>query len=94
MQEKKSLSEAGADLAQRTQEWAEAFVRHKLADPKRTDGIAKAMADIEVDLRGAEIAWDIAKHRAELQRQQFEVQRLMLALGGQDDATEPTPETH
>jgi hypothetical protein len=34
----------------------------KAADPKRTDGVARAMADVEVDLAKAEVDWEIAKY--------------------------------
>ena len=56
-----SLTEAGERYIEARRLHAEAFLRYKLADPKRTDGVARAMADVEVDLAEAEVNWAIAQ---------------------------------
>jgi hypothetical protein len=69
---------------------AEAFLRYKALDPKRTDGVARAMADQDVDLTRAEVNWEIAKRALDTQAQEFELKRIELLLRGTNDATEPT----
>ena len=88
-----TLREAGARLAQAQRDWSTAFIRYKLADPKRTDGMAKAMADQDVDLRGAEVDWVISQASLETSRQEFEVERIRLLMKGQEynDANQPGP---
>ena len=60
-----SMTEAGKRYAAANKAHAETFLRYKAADPKRTDGVARAMADQEVDLVGAIVDWEIAKHIVE-----------------------------
>lgn len=52
------LFRLGREYADAQREWSEAFLRHKIADPKRTDNTAKAMADQDVDLTGARVAYE------------------------------------
>lgn len=88
-----TLIDAGVRLAAAQRRWSEAFIRYKMADPKRTDNMAKAMADQDVDLRGAEVDWVIAQARLETQRQEFEVERINLLMSGQEmsDANQSDP---
>ena len=80
----RNLRQAGAALAEAQREWSTAFIRYKLADPKRTDNMAKAMADQDVDLRGAEVDWVIAQATLETQRQEFEVERIRIFMQGEE----------
>jgi len=95
-----SLREAGAELAVRRREHSAAFIRYKTMDPKRTDGVARAMADQDIDLQGAECDWEIAKRALDVNAQEFELMRLNLLIGEADEArgpddrrTQPDPRT-
>lgn len=89
-----TLKQAGAALAKAQRDWSTAYIRYKVADPKRTDNMAKAMADQDVDLRGAEVDWVIAQANLETARQEFEVARIQLLMKGQeyDGANQPGAE--
>ena len=56
-----TLEEAGRAYVAARKAHAETFLRYKAADPRRTDGVARAMADVEVDLVQAEVDWEIAR---------------------------------
>lgn len=84
-----TMTEAGAALAEAKRKWSEAFLLHKLADPKRTDNVARAMADQDVDLAGAEVDWVLAQARHDVAKQEFEIRRINLLMEG-DDATQST----
>jgi len=87
------LEAAGRALATAHRAHSEAFLRYKALDPKRTDGAARAMADQDVDLVGAEVEWELSKRNADLQSQEFELRRLRLLVGGYDaDQPDPTPD--
>ena len=81
-----SLEEAGRMLAGAHLLHSESFLFHKAADPKRTDGVARAMADQEVDLTRAEVNWEIAKRTLDGIAQEFELLRIKLLMGGTDAA--------
>jgi hypothetical protein len=83
---------AGRALASAHRAHSEAFLRYKTLDPKRTDGVARAMADQDVDLVGAEVDWELARQEAALQAQEFEIKRLRLLVGG-TDADQPDTRT-
>ena len=84
-----TLSEAGETLSKARRAHSEAFLRYKALDPKRTDGVARAMADQDVDLVGAEVAWTMAKERVATQRLQL-ILEIVLAATGDDDAAQST----
>jgi len=82
-----TLIEAGDALRRARRAHSEAFLRYKAMDPKRTDGVARAMADQDVDLAGAEVDWIIARELLAEARARG-LDGTMLA--GDTDATEPT----
>lgn len=84
------LATAGVALARARQKHSEAFLRYKTLDPKRTDGVARAMADQDVDLTGAEVDWEIAKRALDTQAQEFELKRLELLIRGSDASQSTT----
>jgi hypothetical protein len=85
-----SLADAGEVLWMLHKDHAEAFLRYKALDPKRTDGVARAMADQDVDLTRAEVNWEIAKRALDTQAQEFELKRIELLIGGADAAQSTT----
>jgi hypothetical protein len=85
-----TLREAGDNLATAHRAHADAFLRYKTLDPKRTDGVARAMADLDVDLTRAEAEWEIAKRELDNLAMEFEITRLNFLIG-ETDATEPDP---
>jgi hypothetical protein len=89
-----NLREAGLALATAHREHSEAFIRYKMLDSKRTDGVARAMADQDVDLTRAEVDWEIAKRALDTQAQEFEIKRIELLLRGTEYATEPANPGH
>lgn len=54
-----ALFTAGRELADAQRDWSEAFIMHKMSDPKMTDNLARAKADIDVDLAGARNHYDV-----------------------------------
>ena len=99
-----NLAEAGDMLVDLHHDHSEAFLFYKVQDPKRTDGVARAMADIDVDLKRAEVDWEIAKRALDQQGQEFEIRRIELLLRRtpnhdstttrpQDRGIEPDPRT-
>jgi hypothetical protein len=87
-----TLIEAGETLAKARHDHSEAFLRYQTLDPKRTDGVARAMADQDVDLATAEVDWIIAREMMAAQRASIWLD-IVLAVGD-DDATEPATPTH
>jgi len=86
------LIEAGDALAQARHDHSEAFLRYKALDAKRTDGVARAMADQDVDLAQAEVDWIIAREMLAAQRASIWLD-IVLAVGD-TDAPEPATQTH
>lgn len=87
-----TLIEAGEALARARREHSEAFLRYKALDAKRTDGVARAMADQDVDLATAEVDWIIAREMLAAQRASIWLD-IVLAVGD-TDAAEPATYTH
>ena len=87
-----TLIEAGDALAKARKAHSEAFLRYKALDAKRTDGVARAMADQDVDLAQAEVDWIIAREMLAAQRAAIWLD-IVLAVGD-EDAAEPTTYTH
>ena len=93
MTDRRTLAQVGEALKQARKAHSEAFLRYKALDPKRTDGQARAMADMDVDLVGAEVDWVLAREDMALKRATFLHELFLLAAEG-TDATEPTPRTN
>ena len=87
-----TLIEAGEALAKARREHSEAFLRYKALDSKRTDGVARAMADMDVDLATAEVDWVIAREMIAAQRASIWLD-IVLAVGD-EDAAEPAQNSH
>lgn len=87
-----TLIEAGDALSTARRAHSEAFLRYKALDAKRTDGVARAMADQDVDLTQAEVDWVIAKEMMASQRASIWLD-IVLSVGD-EDAPEPAPYTH
>lgn len=83
------LVAAGAAFARAKRAHAEAFVMYKAQDPKRTDGMARAMADLDVDLTGAEADWIIAQSQAQQTLAEISYRVLKLQIESAKDATQP-----
>jgi len=64
-----TVLEAGQRLAEARRAWAEAFLRYKMAKSsssmKITDNVAKAQADIEVDVTTAEVDYRLSCYAVE-----------------------------
>lgn len=78
------LTEAGANWVEAHKRHSEAFLRYKALDAKRTDKVALAMADLDVDLKAAEVAWHLAMVRWELTKLEIYVKRVSLGQEGYD----------
>ena len=84
-----TLAEAGRRYREAKRLHSEAFLRYKALDDKRTDGVARAMADQDIDLAGAEVEWTLALERVRLQRSELLFEIVLLAAEGAD-ATQST----
>jgi hypothetical protein len=89
-----TLLEAADALRRARRAHSEAFLRYKALDDKRTDGMARAMADMDVDLVGAETDWVIAQQDLANKRLELIVELVLTAVGGTSDATEPAKRTN
>ena len=86
-----SLVEAGEAYARAHREHAEAFVAYKASDPKRTDGMARAMADVKTDLVGAEVRWITAQTQAQQTLAEIHFRVLRLQIESAKSADQPDP---
>lgn len=53
-----TLFRLAREYADAQRDWSEAFILHKMSDPKMTDGLARAKADVDVDLTGARLQYE------------------------------------
>jgi hypothetical protein len=83
-----TLVEAGEAYASAHRAHAEAFVRYRASDPKRTDGQARAMADLDIDVTGAMVRWTVAQAQAQLRLVEIEYRMLTLQIAGARNAFE------
>ena len=54
-----TLLRLAREHADAQRDWSEAFIMHKMSDPKMTDNLARAKADIDVDLTGARNQYEV-----------------------------------
>ena len=88
-----TLQGAGRRYSEAKRAHSEAFLRYKALDAKRTDNVARCMADQDIDLAGAEVDWTLALERVRTQRAELLLELVLLAAE-ETDADQSTTRAH